>query len=244
MTRHVNDCIRELGYRFYGDRVDGSVMQGPAIYHCGAAIQWFAEAALLKDGTDIFSLWNRMFAISVLNGTYSADDFFSRLDTSIEGARAAEAIRLLVNADEKTNFTSLSDTLQPLGIRLRDAPEMLTARRFIGRLVVPLLRAHCVPPHNFRVRWTGTRFVVDLFTGDRCGGAFANNPSLIRVEGFDLIDESVMAYEAAAVRCSRGEELTFSTFDQGNFAFKCDTMLPPPPILMTLTAPWAQAQPF
>lgn len=244
MMRHVNRCIQELGYRFYNGETGGGAIKGSAIYDCGATIQWFAEAALTKSGGDSFSLWNTLFAKSVMNGSFGAHDFFNQLEVTEGGQRAIEAIRLLTNASPATEYTTLEPLLLPLGIRLRDAPELLTTRRFIGRLLVPLLRQHCVPPHDFSIRWTGTRYVIDLFTEGRCSGAFEENLTLTQVEGFDLFDQASGAYDAAAAKCLGGEELVFATQGEGSISFQCTSPLPPRPRQLALTAPWAINQPF
>lgn len=226
-NRRLNSCLDRKDRR----PMNGSAGQvaGQAPYDCGFVIQLFAEAAA-RNATrpDIFDLWKTVFARTV-NNEYSPESFLA--EAGAAGPGFAELAAAMLGDPDAIDGAQLMAGLRRIGIaaveRRPEGPELRNAA------IRSVLDSVCTGSRGFTT--AADRLILD--TGNRCGNVLAGDPSVVSVNGADLMRAPAQAFEAMRAACSAGDPLIFARPDGTQLdPFPCNVSVQTPAPVMQLTA--------
>ncbi len=213
----LSDCLALLPP---GEGIDvAAARRGQGPYRCGLALNLIMAIGLAPDGkwTDGFGrLWRHLLDMP---GGHSPDDALAF--TRQQAPAAMPALNwLLAGGGAAADLPAL---LAPLGIPLKPAPP--SAELLRDRLAQHLLAMNCgAGRRGFYRQPDGIRF-----DGSRAAcGALASDPLVTRVEGFDLLQATAPAFDAATRRCAAGQPVQ-AEGPAGPLSIPCPRPLPAPP---------------
>jgi hypothetical protein len=199
-------------------------------YTCGFLVAALSEAAS-PPGSDVFTLWARIFAAAE-RGRYDEALFWRTLDATTGSPGPGIALRALVHAPQEDTLAFVADLLARAGADLviaDDGPLVDLRRLAINRLSTSLASADCdsladlrAPARRSRADIAAAAPCRTLVLPDRDRGG-------TRMATHDLQRRWPDAYDAARERCAQGQPVDVVIDAAAPVPLPCQSPLPPRP---------------
>lgn len=204
--------------------------RGHGVYDCGVLIQWIADlrAQATSGGqTDVFDVWRGVFKASRAGaGTYDSSAFLAAAGRT---EAAEDPFALVMNPGGPDRWPRLVAALSGLGAQLTPTRNAAQEREI---LVMHLMRQVCNGSIGF---WSNAgRPAIKLDSGDHCG-VLSGEPQVDAIAGFNVVEATSAAYDAAALLCANGGMVPFTFEGRPVAEIPCGKALPPPPPAWTLS---------
>ncbi|MBX9575645.1 MAG: hypothetical protein K2X07_08405 [Caulobacteraceae bacterium] len=224
LSQSLTDCSTALA-----DRPDARarISGGPAVYSCGAVIQWLADLELRQDfgqPQGVVSIWSGWIERARHGQVhYGPDDLTSALAPT-------SAVVALLDGPPESRWRDLEAALARLNVRWVNRP---SDSSLLAASLRHLKRQACGGGLSYFVR----AGAVEMENGDDCG-PFAGTVVLATVEGHDPVTGAAAMFDAVQSKCARREPV--GVVLQGNatgFSIPCGADLATPAAYLVTDAP-------
>lgn len=185
-------------------------------YDCGSAMGLASHAAVkaVDSSATVFDVWKEIFAANIDDKTYNQQDYFNALDHLTKSKKLSDAFGKFSTDSDLDNKAEIASWFKHSEILTKNSSDYPSSvmRHWGKQVMYSLMMSHCNS-----ISFSSYDDFVKTYPMEGCK-SFARSMEVQYVDGLEIFNDGVNAYNLFKSRCEKGGTVTLQNREKVNVA--------------------------